>query len=103
MSRYIDVDELLTRLPDDLPYKASVKRVLTQAPTADVVEVVRCKDCQLRYVPYRCALWYASANDKAYFAERGPYFYCSYGERKANDDIDQIADEIIGGADGKKD
>lgn len=45
MSKYIDADALLERLPDDLPYKGSVKRVLMQAPTADVVEVVRCKDC----------------------------------------------------------
>ena len=37
MARYIDADELLNRLPNDLPYKASVKRVLIQAPTADVV------------------------------------------------------------------
>ena len=35
MSRYIDADALLNNLPDDLPYKASVKRVLIQAPTAD--------------------------------------------------------------------
>ena len=34
--RFIDADELLNRLPDDLPYKASVKRVLMQAPSADV-------------------------------------------------------------------
>ncbi len=46
MSRYIDADALLNRTPDDLPYKASVKRVVMQAPTADVVEVVRCKDCK---------------------------------------------------------
>lgn len=39
MSRYIDADALLNNLPDDLPYKASVKRVLIQAPTTDVVEV----------------------------------------------------------------
>ena len=39
MSRYIDADEILKRLPNDLPYKASVKRVLMQAPDADVVEV----------------------------------------------------------------
>lgn len=39
MSKYVDVDDLLNRLPDDLPYKSSVKRVLIQAPTADVVEV----------------------------------------------------------------
>ena len=37
MARYIDADELLKNLPDDLPYKASVKRVLIQAPPADVV------------------------------------------------------------------
>lgn len=43
MSRYIDADALLKNLPEDLPYKASVKRVLTQAPTADVVEVKRGK------------------------------------------------------------
>ena len=37
MARYIDADETLNRLPNDLPYKASVKRVLMQAPKADVV------------------------------------------------------------------
>ena len=40
MARYIDADALLNMLPDDLPYKASVKRVLMQAPTADVVEQI---------------------------------------------------------------
>lgn len=35
--RPVDADALLMRLPDDLPYKASVKRVLLQAPTLDVV------------------------------------------------------------------
>lgn len=44
--RYIDADALLEALPDDLPYKASVKRVLIQAPAADVVEVVRCRECK---------------------------------------------------------
>ena len=37
MARYIDADELLEKLPDHLPYKSSVKRVLTQATEADVV------------------------------------------------------------------
>lgn len=35
--RPIDADALVIKLPDDLPYKASVKRVLLQAPTLDVV------------------------------------------------------------------
>ena len=39
MMRCINVDKLLKNLPNDLPYKGSVKRVLIQAPTADVVEV----------------------------------------------------------------
>ena len=39
MARYIDADKALKDLPNDLPYKGSVKRVLIQAPTADVVEI----------------------------------------------------------------
>jgi hypothetical protein len=38
MTKYINAD-IWRRLPNDLPYKASVKRVLIQAPAADVVEV----------------------------------------------------------------
>jgi hypothetical protein len=40
MRRYIDADAAWQNLPDDLPYKASVKRVLMQAPAADAAEVV---------------------------------------------------------------
>ena len=82
MSRYIDADKLLNSLPEDLPYKASVKRVLIQAPSADVVAVVRCRDCmhnrdnggdcdrtiilnEYDSTEYRCA----------------GLEYCSYGER----------------------
>ena len=36
MARYIDADALLESMPDDLPYKGSVKRVLMQAHSADV-------------------------------------------------------------------
>lgn len=35
MTRLIDADELEKKLPNDLPYKASVKRVLIQAPTVE--------------------------------------------------------------------
>ena len=40
MTDYIERD-IWKSLPDDLPYKASVKRVLMQAPAADVRPVVR--------------------------------------------------------------
>ena len=76
--RHIDADALLDKLPDDLPYKASVKRVLMQAPAADVVEVVRCKDCK-HYVAgdevfaSHCRLYGAQAYDDD---------FCSHGERR---------------------
>ena len=37
MARYADIDTILNKLPDDLPYKASVKRVLIQASEANAV------------------------------------------------------------------
>ena len=43
--RLIDSDELLKKLPDDLPYKASVKRVLMMA---EEVDIIRCKDCKYK-------------------------------------------------------
>ena len=65
--------------------KSIVRRVLIQTPSADVVEVVRCKDCMWSRVAdvdrepkyrcvhlsrYGCGQWLDS-ND-----------FCSYGERK---------------------
>lgn len=87
MARYIDADELLGRLPDNLPYKASVKRVLLQAPTADVVEVVRCRDCEYREMLYDRVMCRKSAHrseDGVWFGLRatGDHHFCSYGERK---------------------
>lgn len=84
MARYIDADALLSRLPDDLPYKGSVKRVLLQAPTEDVVEVVRCKDCEWsrRMVSgeYSCLVDHRLSHEENDF--------CSYGERKLQRESD---------------
>lgn len=92
-SRYIDADKLLNRLPDDLPYKASVKRVLIQAPTADVVAVTRCKDCKYyneNKFTYsgdgygRCYHPQQAYDDECFdmWVETTPDDYCSYGERR---------------------
>lgn len=86
MSRYIDADAVWQTLPDDLPFKASVKRVLMQAPPADVVEVVRCKDCKY-------SVYYSCKNDACYqftMCRRRECYsegveeddFCSYGERR---------------------
>lgn len=84
MSRYIDADALLNRMPDDLPYKASVKRVVMQAPPADVVEVVRCKDCKhcirLKDGGSQCERIDGLLMTK-------PTDYCSYGKRREQCEI----------------
>lgn len=58
MPKYVNVDEILNKLPDDLPYKASVKRVLIQAPEADVV-------------PKREGEWVHGENEMAHCSECG--------------------------------
>ena len=76
-AEYIDREAILKNLPDDLPYKASVKRVLIQAPAADVVEVVRCKECK-----YFTGKDYDGCCIKNGLATRYLNDFCSYGERK---------------------
>lgn len=48
--RLIDADKLLRSIPNDLPYKASVRRVLMQAETVDAVPVVRTETCTAVFV-----------------------------------------------------
>lgn len=74
MSRYIDadaLDNLYTATHDELIF------AIEEAPTADVVEVVRCKDCK----------WYVDegmycAND---IIVQFDHFYCYNGERREDD------------------
>ena len=81
MSRYIDVDELLALIPtieDEYKY---CRKIINNIPTADVVEVVRCKDCKYRKIEFgwngkrykMCANTDYPTDDDA---------YCSYGERR---------------------
>ncbi len=49
--------------------------------TADVVEVVRCKDCRLRNTP-DCAMWYKCSKCGGQWSWENNYDYCSYGERR---------------------
>ena len=87
MAKYIDVDKVLEYIKlftpnfDGETTMKCVETAIKNAPTADVAEVVRCKDCKHRNVPYRCALWYAFSDNKHYFLYRGAEFSCSYGER----------------------
>lgn len=62
-----------------------IKMVLDQ-PTADMVEVVRCKDCKYcfhyirpNYERYECE-YYGTSDEVVDYVE--PMHYCSYGKKK---------------------
>ena len=67
MSRYIDADDLLKYKTD---HQMISTHLIYNAETADVVEVVRCKDCK-----------YYNPTDHCYLQGAGENDYCSYGER----------------------
>ena len=86
---YIDRDKLLNELPNDLPYKASVKRVLIQAEEADVEEVVRCKDCMHNHENGGDCDRVLIHTRRNLVLEKNEYLYyklnhCEYGERIHN-------------------
>lgn len=84
LKRYIDRNALLKRLCNDNPSAMEdyYYNAIKNAPKADVVEVVRCKDCEyyLDDTKY-CKLknvGYCELDDVV----KAPFDYCSYGERK---------------------
>ena len=83
MARYIDAEKMPNdRFFEDLTPKEKAKVILwlLQAPTADVVEVVRCKDCKHRVRPSKmCAHPKAIGWDAI---EPGDDDFCSCGERE---------------------
>ena len=59
------------------------KRVLADIQTADVAQVVRCKDCEYSYdeIRYLCCLHGVCVD-----CEVPPNFYCAYGKRRAENE-----------------
>lgn len=100
MSEYINCKELLKNLKQFAPEHLTplIVMLIEKHPTADVFEVVRCKDCKyffndccnhlknriIHKVPYFGA-------DYVYIAklEIKPDHYCSYGERMDGDTDDR--------------
>lgn len=76
MRKLVDVDKLLSALPDDLPYKSAVKRVLIQAPNA----VVMCPMC--KYHEDHDGFHYCSKHG-VHCPDNSEYF-CAYGDARSN-------------------
>ena len=73
--RYIDADKLQEVFKELHGGKRSL--LIDTEPTADVVEVVRCKDCEYWDDHERCDFW--SSIMSPHYPEKNDY--CSYGER----------------------
>jgi hypothetical protein len=104
MKEYIDREALLNRLEESsdtwwkglgrswwahsVILKDNFVRLIREAPTADVVEVVRCKDCEYwkdtstdAITGYHWGECIKPLGDYRY-CETAEYDFCSYGERK---------------------
>lgn len=87
MSKYINADKLKEHYAwwgEDSEEKRIIDEIVDVQPSADVVEVVRCKDCKHSkyredYDDYECE---ASGCGLVNNAD----FYCADGERKETDD-----------------
>ena len=78
MSRYIDADALAQQVCVKLCTESicsNVLKIIHEMPTADVVEVVRCKEC-IHMGTDKCP---SQLNDAD--------FYCCQGERRENGEI----------------
>lgn len=92
MSRYIDVDKInfndannyLDENNDILISLRSVNQIIKSTPTADVVEVVRCRDCIYYQKMATGGLCMCGDKKTSYAADFYPKEndFCSYGERK---------------------
>lgn len=91
MARYIDADKIHQfvneNFKDDVPYEwAWTLTAIDHQPTADVVEVVRCKDCKGCELRYPAKAIGEEAIEEYYCHPNQRYVkstdFCSYGERR---------------------
>ena len=80
MKEYVEREALLKRLCDDDPSHMEdyYYNAIKNAPAADVVEVVRCKDCRHNHCMVGNSYRYCALHDTKVYADD----FCSYGERK---------------------
>ena len=88
MARLIDADALMNEANSDGAYRCEDAKQISEAPTIDAVEVVRCKDCKHYKPQKKSAHWENRANycNRIVTIKVRPYDFCSYGERKEGAD-----------------
>ena len=85
MARYIDAEAFKRKLIDEKSFfPVIVARAIDETPTSDVVEVVRCKDCEY-YVPLGDDYEYKGKKAMHCFLRAsctGDNYYCADGMRE---------------------
>ena len=80
MARLIDANQLIKEANADGAYGYVDAKQITDAPTVDAVEVVRCRDCAKDGL-FTCPICFIE-NKTLHFINHSPDFYCGEGERK---------------------
>lgn len=79
MARYTDIDKLIAEYDRvHVGPAGGARKLIVEAPIADVVEVVRCKDCLFATKGFDEFDIYCKLNDVSF----GKDAYCSYGKRR---------------------
>lgn len=79
MARYIDADKLIAEYDRvHVGPPGGARKLMEDAPTADVVEVVRCRDCE---IPHN--KWLGCPNLNGMIPP--PDFYCARGKKKGGE------------------
>ena len=79
MARFIDADKLALKWMNASPkQRETFRQIIDEEPTADVVEVVRCKDCRYRDEMCMCS----HPKQEGILPLTYPLDFCSYGERR---------------------
>lgn len=89
MPKYIERDSLLKKaksLQNKLFAVPLILDAIEYAPAADVVEVVRCRECELFVDNKKALVQYCKRECKNLSVK--PYDFCSYGKRKEGEEND---------------
>ena len=70
-------------------YAKRVKDIVTNAPTVDAVEVVRCKDCKHRYNGKDCTHPLLLSYSWGAIRKLKDNDFCSYGERRTDGETER--------------
>lgn len=79
--------DVFSKEPKEIPYlkAAEVLRSVDDIPTADVVEVVRCKDCVYRHLTGKAPFMFYTCTIAEGLNVCKENAFCSYGERRTDD------------------